>query len=87
MKDKYEEEELDEYENELLKNSRLSVLYAVWQPLFCLCFITSVIYVLYGVLFWGVLWLGLAFYCARRINKFKKKIIAASYINEKEENL
>ncbi len=76
---------LDDYENEMLMNSRLSVLYSAWSPLFALSFIVSVIYILYGVLFWGMLWLLLALFCSRKIKKFKGKIVTDYILTKSKE--
>ena len=85
MKDKYEEEELDEYENELLMNSRLAVMHSKWYPIILFAAFASIFYFAYGSFIFGILWLMLAWISVKRKSRYHKKIIEDSYNNEKEE--
>ena len=82
MEDEYE---LDEYENEMLMNSRLSVMHSKWYPLILFAAFASIFYFAYGSFIFGILWLMLAWISVKRKSRYHKNIIEDSYNNEKEE--
>jgi len=65
---------LSDYENEMLMNSRLSVMHSKWYPLILFAAFASIFYFAYGSFIFGILWLMLAWISVKRNQDIIKRL-------------
>lgn len=63
-----------ETENILVKNSRLSVMYSIWMPIFGMCMIMSMMYFMFLKILFGAFWFGFAVYSKKQMDKLRRNI-------------